>query len=61
MGRYCDTCKPGTFDLRENRDTGCIDCYCCGVTKQCQSSNMYVTQIPMPLVNNDHGFTLTDR
>ncbi|KAK7602792.1 hypothetical protein V9T40_006766, partial [Parthenolecanium corni] len=61
QGSHCDSCKPGTFDLQAYHVTGCLSCYCSGVSDQCQSSNFFNTQIPMlPLVDENHGFTLTN-
>lgn len=38
IGENCDTCKRGTFDLRQSHPDGCSDCHCFGVTDKCQSS-----------------------
>ncbi|XP_065222037.1 basement membrane-specific heparan sulfate proteoglycan core protein isoform X4 [Planococcus citri] len=55
----CGTCRPGTFDLQESHRAGCLECWCSGLTNQCQSSNLFVTQIPMPILDGNHGFTLS--
>ncbi|XP_050052982.1 basement membrane-specific heparan sulfate proteoglycan core protein-like isoform X1 [Aphis gossypii] len=59
-GPRCDRCRPGTFDLSENHVEGCLECFCSGVSQSCYPSNLFVTQIPMQLFGQNHGFTLTD-
>ncbi|XP_060879808.1 basement membrane-specific heparan sulfate proteoglycan core protein isoform X7 [Metopolophium dirhodum] len=59
-GPRCDRCRPGTFDLSENHVEGCLECFCSGVSQNCYPSNLFVTQIPMQLFGQSHGFTLTD-
>nr|XP_018910612.1 PREDICTED: basement membrane-specific heparan sulfate proteoglycan core protein isoform X4 [Bemisia tabaci] len=59
-GEKCDRCLPGTFDLSASHIDGCLSCYCSGVSHNCQSSSLYQTQIPMELISEQHGFTLTD-
>ncbi|KAK0397427.1 hypothetical protein QR680_002123 [Steinernema hermaphroditum] len=41
-GEGCDVCKPGTFDLKASDPDGCSECFCFGVTEQCQSSYLPV-------------------
>ncbi|XP_075211994.1 terribly reduced optic lobes isoform X4 [Lycorma delicatula] len=59
-GPRCDRCLPGTFDLLASHPEGCLECFCSSVTDSCQSSNLYLTQIPMQIIDQSHGFTLTD-
>jgi hypothetical protein len=59
-GPRCDRCRPGTFDLSENHVEGCLECFCSGVSQNCYPSSLFVTQIPMQLFGQSHGFTLTD-
>jgi len=40
---------------------GCIECFSSGVSQNCYPSNLFITQIPMQLLGQSHGFTLTDR
>lgn len=40
-GERCNQCKPNTFNLDSGSDTGCVDCFCMGVTQQCSSSSYY--------------------
>uniref|UniRef100_A0A8C4X261 Heparan sulfate proteoglycan 2 n=1 Tax=Eptatretus burgeri TaxID=7764 RepID=A0A8C4X261_EPTBU len=40
-GRYCDTCKQGSFFLSPKNSDGCLNCFCMGVTGQCTSSNYH--------------------
>ncbi|XP_054273123.1 basement membrane-specific heparan sulfate proteoglycan core protein-like isoform X4 [Macrosteles quadrilineatus] len=60
IGQSCSECRPGTFDLSESNLDGCIECYCSGVSNDCQSSNMLREAIPMQIVDKTHLFTLTD-
>ncbi|XP_034241184.1 basement membrane-specific heparan sulfate proteoglycan core protein-like isoform X2 [Thrips palmi] len=59
-GLHCDYCRPGTFDLSVKNSEGCLSCFCMGVTDQCQSSSYHRTQIPMQILDANHGFRLTD-
>nr|QBP17600.1 heparan sulfate proteoglycan [Recilia dorsalis] len=60
VGQSCSDCRPGTFDLSEANLDGCIECYCSGVSGDCQSSNLFREAIPMQIVDKTHHFTLTD-
>ncbi|VDM61018.1 unnamed protein product [Angiostrongylus costaricensis] len=42
-GARCDICRAGSFDLSAENPKGCTDCFCFGVTDQCQSSMFPVT------------------
>ncbi|KAF4527485.1 hypothetical protein B566_EDAN014538, partial [Ephemera danica] len=59
-GRECDHCRAGTFALMEHHVSGCLECFCSGVTDDCQSSALFSTQIPMQIIDQNHRFTLTD-
>ncbi|XP_055981989.1 laminin subunit alpha-2 [Sorex fumeus] len=37
-GGDCSRCKSGFFNLQEDNPKGCDECFCSGVSKQCQSS-----------------------
>ncbi|KAL1116702.1 hypothetical protein AAG570_005174 [Ranatra chinensis] len=60
FGDECDECRPGTFNLLESNPEGCSQCFCSGVTTYCKPSNMYIEQIPVLIIDESHGFTLTD-
>ncbi|XP_025416415.1 basement membrane-specific heparan sulfate proteoglycan core protein isoform X4 [Sipha flava] len=60
-GPRCDRCRRGTYGLSENLVEGCLECFCSGVSQNCYSSNLFITQIPMQLFGPNHGFILTDR
>lgn len=40
-GPRCDKCKQHSFYLNPKSLTGCIDCFCTGVSQTCSSSNLY--------------------
>lgn len=45
IGDACDTCKPGTFDLRKSALAGCSECFCFEVTDRCRSSLLSIHSI----------------
>lgn len=59
-GRRCDQCRPGTFYLTNENVKGCHDCYCFGATTECASSNYYYNPLPLPILDHNHGYSLTD-
>ncbi|CAB3365825.1 Hypothetical predicted protein [Cloeon dipterum] len=59
-GKECDRCRSGSFALSEKNPAGCLECFCSGVTRDCQSATLYNTLIPMQIFGDDHEFTLTD-
>ncbi|KAK9500538.1 hypothetical protein O3M35_001785 [Rhynocoris fuscipes] len=59
-GTRCDQCRPGTFHLTEENVKGCHECYCSGATSDCTSSNYYFSPLPLPVLDQNHGFSLTD-
>ncbi|KAJ8666823.1 hypothetical protein QAD02_008485, partial [Eretmocerus hayati] len=59
-GPDCSRCKPSTFGLSQSNPDGCNECFCSGVTNVCHESSLYVTEIPFIILDNIHGFTLTD-
>lgn len=44
-GDQCDQCKPNSFYMSEKNADGCLSCFCSGVTRDCDSSNYYRTQV----------------
>ncbi|XP_053672067.1 basement membrane-specific heparan sulfate proteoglycan core protein [Anopheles nili] len=60
-GRRCDQCREGSFGLGVRQDTGCLECFCSGVTKSCGSSNLYREELPVIVDTFDNKVTLTDR
>ncbi|KRZ68952.1 Basement membrane proteoglycan [Trichinella papuae] len=44
-GPQCNQCKQGSFFLNPRNPEGCVKCFCSGVTTQCDSSNLYRSQI----------------
>ncbi|XP_059491072.1 basement membrane-specific heparan sulfate proteoglycan core protein isoform X8 [Neocloeon triangulifer] len=59
-GDRCNRCRRGSFALSEKLPSGCLECFCSGVSQECQSSSLYSDLIPMQILDEDHGFTLTD-
>ena len=60
-GRNCDQCRPGTFGLHQLNLAGCVECFCSGVTDQCTEASLYWSTLRMPIYDNNHGFSLTDK
>ncbi|XP_037931811.1 basement membrane-specific heparan sulfate proteoglycan core protein [Teleopsis dalmanni] len=60
VGPRCDTCAPDSFHLNSFTFTGCIECFCSGLTKQCSSSSWYRDQIVsnFGVSRAPHGFVL---
>lgn len=60
VGPRCDTCAPESFHLNSFTYTGCIECFCSGLTKQCSSSSWYRNQVSSNFGRSraPHGFNL---
>uniref|UniRef100_A0A1A9VWV6 Basement membrane-specific heparan sulfate proteoglycan core protein n=1 Tax=Glossina austeni TaxID=7395 RepID=A0A1A9VWV6_GLOAU len=60
VGPRCDTCAPDSFHLNAFTYTGCIECFCSGLTNTCTSSSWYRDQIVSNFGQSraPHGFTL---
>ncbi len=41
LGDRCDLCKQGTFNLEPRNPKGCTQCFCSGLTDQCEPSDLY--------------------
>lgn len=46
-GHSCHICREGTFNLQENNDEGCTECFCFGKTTRCTSSNYFISTISL--------------
>ncbi|XP_014252287.1 laminin subunit alpha [Cimex lectularius] len=40
-GVVCDLCAPGTFNLNQENEDGCTECFCSNRTQECSSSRFY--------------------
>uniref|UniRef100_UPI00358F08DF basement membrane-specific heparan sulfate proteoglycan core protein isoform X2 n=1 Tax=Myxine glutinosa TaxID=7769 RepID=UPI00358F08DF len=61
-GRYCDTCKQGSFYLSPKNPGGCLNCFCMGVTGQCTSSNYHRHELHAEFRPGDtQGIALVNR
>ncbi|XP_035776536.1 basement membrane-specific heparan sulfate proteoglycan core protein-like [Anopheles albimanus] len=60
-GRNCDQCRPGSFGLSARHATGCLECFCSGVTKSCGSSNLYREELPVLVDEFDNTISLANR
>jgi len=60
-GRNCNRCKPGTFGLGLDDSEGCLNCFCSGVTDECSEARLYWSTLRMPIYDENHGFSLTDK
>ncbi|XP_028288319.1 laminin subunit alpha-1 [Parambassis ranga] len=45
MGAHCDLCKPGFYNLQDNNQLGCTECFCFGVSDVCESSDWPTAQV----------------
>lgn len=59
-GPTCNQCKANTFHLSSRNQHGCINCFCSGVTSQCDSSNWYRQQISAAFARDTQGVKLGD-
>lgn len=41
VGERCDQCASASFYLNDRSETGCVECFCMGVSTQCTSSSWY--------------------
>jgi len=60
-GRNCNRCRPGTFGLGLDENQGCLNCFCSGVTDECSEARLYWSTLRMPIYDENHGFSLTDK
>lgn len=47
IGPRCEYCKEGTFNLEDDNEDGCTECFCFGKTTRCSSSNYFVSTMSM--------------
>lgn len=40
VGLHCDFCREGSFNLQEQNDDGCTECFCFGKTTRCSNSRL---------------------
>lgn len=57
-GARCDQCSPSSFYLNPISPTGCVDCFCTGVSKTCTSSSYYRDSIHSTFTPNRNEFSL---
>lgn len=58
-GHRCESCRPGTFNLNHHNPSGCSECFCSGVTTQCQPGHFYREELPMNIF--DESYAIVDR
>ena len=54
-GRRCDRCKRGYFSLHEANALGCLECFCNGITDQCEAANFGVE-----VLEHSEGWKVSD-
>lgn len=57
-GTRCDQCSSQSFFLNSRSPTGCIDCFCTGVSKSCTSSSLFRDSVQATFTPNRHEFAL---
>ncbi|GCC31495.1 hypothetical protein chiPu_0009953 [Chiloscyllium punctatum] len=45
VGRLCNQCAPGSFNLDDANLDGCLKCFCMGISKECASSSWHRDQV----------------
>lgn len=56
VGPLCDQCSAGSFFL--NARSGCINCFCMGVTSQCTSSSLFRDSVRASFASQRSDFGL---
>ena len=54
-GRRCDRCKRGFFALHEAHSRGCLECFCNGITDQCEAANFGIE-----VLQHNEGWKVSD-
>ena len=54
-GRRCDRCKRGHFALHEAHAQGCLECFCNGITDQCEAANFGIE-----VLEHSEGWKVSD-
>ena len=54
-GRRCDRCKRGFYALHENHGKGCLECFCNGITDQCEAAELGVE-----VLQHSEGWKVSD-
>lgn len=57
-GARCDQCSTHSYLLSSKWNTGCIACFCSGVSDTCTSSQLYRDSMRASFAPNRHGFAL---
>ncbi|XP_059511622.1 basement membrane-specific heparan sulfate proteoglycan core protein isoform X10 [Stegostoma tigrinum] len=45
IGRLCNQCATGSFNLNDANLDGCVKCFCMGISKECTSSSWHRDQV----------------
>ena len=45
IGDRCDRCKANAFYLSDRYELGCVECFCMGVSRSCQSTSWNRAQV----------------
>lgn len=57
-GSRCDQCSSRSFHLNSRSVTGCIDCFCTGVSKECSSSSLFRDSVRATFSPRSNEFSL---
>lgn len=57
-GSRCDECSTHSFFLNSRWNTGCVECFCTGVSQTCISSQLFRDSIRASFAPNRHEFAL---
>lgn len=57
-GIRCDQCSSHSFFLDSKWNTGCVQCFCNGVSQTCSSSSLYRDSVRATFASNRHEFSL---
>ncbi|XP_076452135.1 basement membrane-specific heparan sulfate proteoglycan core protein-like isoform X4 [Babylonia areolata] len=60
VGQFCERCRDETYFLSLDYPSGCIPCFCMGVTQMCQSTSWNRGQVVVSFTNDRSGVSLTN-
>ena len=60
-GDNCDRCAVGFFGPTWASPSGCMRCWCSGVTDRCLPAKLFWSTLRLAITRPDHGIALTDK
>lgn len=60
-GRFCEHCKPYSFDLERVSPYGCHRCFCNGLNVDCRSSDLSYSKLVADLEQDIQDWKISDK